>query len=185
SKSTYKVKEQGPGLAKTSVDQNAKIPYLLRNFMKDKIFLDTNVIVYAHDRSSGKKNTIAMEIMEYLWDRKKGVISVQVMQEFYVCVTTKILKPLPLKVARKILEYLLNWDLIINDEYITIKAINLQEKYRFSFWDSLIPSIVSLIVLYFDSPSEPCMWNFFLRLRAPLWRDRYNGHDPLVLVSSQ
>lgn len=106
--------------------------------MKDKIFLDTNVIVYAHDRSSGKKNTIAMEIMEYLWDRKKGVISVQVMQEFYVCVTTKILKPLPLKVAGKILEYLLNWDLIINDEYITIKAINLQEKYRFSFWDSLI-----------------------------------------------
>ena len=106
--------------------------------MKDKIFLDTNVIVYAHDRSSGKKNTIAMEIMEYLWDEKKGVISVQVMQEFYVCVTTKILKPLPLKVAGKILEYLLNWDLIINDEYITIKAINLQEKYRFSFWDSLI-----------------------------------------------
>lgn len=106
--------------------------------MKDKIFLDTNVIVYAHDRSSGKKNTIAMEIMEYLWDRKKGVISVQVMQEFYVCVTTKILKPLPLKVARNILEYLLNWELIINDGYITIKAINLQEKYRFSFWDSLI-----------------------------------------------
>ena len=106
--------------------------------MKDKIFLDTNVIVYAHDRSSGKKHTIAMEIMEYLWERKKGVISVQVMQEFYVCVTTKILKPLPLKVARKILEYLLNWDLIINDEYITIKAIDLQEKYRFSFWDSLI-----------------------------------------------
>lgn len=106
--------------------------------MKDKIFLDTNVIVYAHDRSSGKKNTIATEIMEYLWDRKKGVISVQVMQEFYVCVTTKILKPLPLKVARKILEYLLNWNLIINDEYTTIKAINLQEKYRFSFWDSLI-----------------------------------------------
>lgn len=106
--------------------------------MKDKIFLDTNVIVYAHDRSSGKKHTIAMEIMEYLWERKKGVISVQVMQEFYVCVTTKILKPLPLKVARKILEYLMNWDLIINDEYITIKAINLQEKYRFSFWDSLI-----------------------------------------------
>lgn len=106
--------------------------------MKDKIFLDTNIIVYAHDRSSGKKNTIAMEIMEYLWEGKKGVISVQVMQEFYVCVTTKILKPLPLKVAGKILEYLLSWDLIINDEYITIKAINLQEKYRFSFWDSLI-----------------------------------------------
>jgi len=106
--------------------------------MKDKIFLDTNVIVYAHDRSSGKKHTVAREIMEYLWEKRKGVISVQVMQEFYVCVTTKILKPLLLKNARKILEYLLKWDVIINDEYITIKAIDLQEKYRFSFWDSLI-----------------------------------------------
>jgi len=106
--------------------------------MRDKIFLDTNIIVYAHDRSSGKKHRIAMEIMEYLWERKKGVISVQVMQEFYICVTTKILKPIPLKDVRKILEYLLNWDVIINDEHITIKAIDLQEKYQFSFWDSLI-----------------------------------------------
>ena len=106
--------------------------------MKDEIFLDTNIIVYAHDRSSEKKHTISKEIMEYLWERKKGVISVQVMQEFYVCVTTKILKPLPLKDARKILECLMNWHLIINDEYITINAIDLQEKYRFSFWDSLI-----------------------------------------------
>lgn len=106
--------------------------------MKDKIFLDTNIIVYAHDRSSVKKNTIAKDIMDYLWQSKKGVISVQVLQEFFITVIKKILKPLSIKDARKILEYLVHWDLVVNDEYITLKAIDIQEKYELSFWDSLI-----------------------------------------------
>jgi predicted nucleic acid-binding protein len=65
--------------------------------MKDKVFLDTNIIVYAHDHSSSEKNVIAKEIMDYLWESKKGVISVQVLQEFFVFVTKKIIKPLQIK----------------------------------------------------------------------------------------
>ena len=106
--------------------------------MKDKIFLDTNILVYAHDRSSGDKNVVAKEIMDYLWESKKGVISVQVLQEFFVCVTQKILKPLPIKNARMILEYLSTWEVVANDKYITLRAIEIQERYRFSYWDSLI-----------------------------------------------
>jgi predicted nucleic acid-binding protein len=53
-------------------------------------------------------------------------------------VTQKILNPLFLKNARIILEYLSTWDVVANDEYITLKAIDIQERYRFSFWDSLI-----------------------------------------------
>lgn len=106
--------------------------------MKDKVFLDTNIIVYAHDRSSRDKHAVAREIMDYLWETRKGVISVQVLQEFFVCVTQKIVKPLVIKSARTILEYLSTWDVVNNDKYITMKAIDLQEKYRFSFWDSLI-----------------------------------------------
>ena len=106
--------------------------------MSDKVFLDTNIIVYAHDRSSGDKHAVAREIMERLWESRKGVISVQVLQEFFVCVTQKIAKPLVIKNARTILEYLSNWDVVVNDKYITLKAIDLQEKYRFSFWDSLV-----------------------------------------------
>ena len=106
--------------------------------MSDKVFLDTNIIVYAHDRSSGDKHAVAREIMERLWESRKGVISVQVLQEFFVCVTQKIAKPLVIKNARTILEYLSNWDVVVNDKYITSKAIDLQEKYRFSFWDSLV-----------------------------------------------
>jgi len=106
--------------------------------MKDKIFLDTNIIVYAHDRSSGDKHADAREIMDYLWENRKGVISVQVLQEFFVCVTKKIFKPLPIKNARDILDYLSTWDVVANDKHITLKAIDIQERYQFSFWDSLI-----------------------------------------------
>jgi predicted nucleic acid-binding protein len=106
--------------------------------MKDKVFLDTNIIVYAHDRSSGDKHAVAREIMDYLWENRKGVLSVQVLQEFFVCVTRKIIKPLLIKNARVILEYLSTWDVVANDKYITLKAIDIQERYRFSFWDSLI-----------------------------------------------
>lgn len=106
--------------------------------MKDKVFLDTNIIVYAHDRSSGDKHAAAREIMDHLWESREGVISVQILQEFFVCVTKKIAKPLPIKNARILLEYLSSWDVVTNDKYITLKAIDLQEKYRFSFWDSLV-----------------------------------------------
>ena len=106
--------------------------------MKDKIFLDTNIIVYAHDRSSGDRHAVAREIMDYLWENRKGLISVQVLQEFFVCVTKKIIKPLPIKNARIILEYLSTWDVVANDKYLTLKAIDIQERYRLSFWDSLI-----------------------------------------------
>jgi len=106
--------------------------------MKDKVFLDTNIIVYAHDRSSGEKNTKAKEIIDYLWESEKGVISVQVLQEFFVCVTQKIPNPLQIKNARMILECLSTWEVVVNDEHITLQAIDLQEKFKFSFWDSLI-----------------------------------------------
>jgi len=106
--------------------------------MKDKIFLDTNIIVYAHDRSSGDKHADAREIMDYLWENRKGVISVQVLQEFFVCVTKKIFKPLPIKNARDILDYLSTWDVVANEKHIPLKAIDIQERYQFSFWDSLI-----------------------------------------------
>ncbi len=84
--------------------------------MKDKVFLDTSIILYAHDLSSGEKHTVAREIMDYLWERRKGMISVQVLQEFFVCVTKRIGKPLHLKNAMTILEYLSTWDVVINDK---------------------------------------------------------------------
>lgn len=106
--------------------------------MTGKIFLDTNIIVYAHDRSSGKKNRIAEDILLYLWESKRGILSTQVMQEFYVIITRKIPSPLPIMDAKKILEYFMTWQVVINDTHTVLQAIDIQKKHGFSFWDSLI-----------------------------------------------
>ncbi len=106
--------------------------------MKDRVFLDTNIIVYAHDRSSGEKHVAAREILDNLWENRTGVISVQILQEFFVCITQKVLRPIPLENARKIIEFLSTWDVVPNDKDLTLRAIDLQEKFRFSFWDSLV-----------------------------------------------
>lgn len=62
----------------------------------NKVFLDTNIIVYAYDVSAEKKHEIAEEILMNLWNYGQGVISTQVLQEFFVSVTQKIPQPLTL-----------------------------------------------------------------------------------------
>ena len=57
-------------------------------------FIDTNILVYAYDRTAGIKFDRARALMESLWDRGEGVLSTQVLQEFYVAVTSKIPQPL-------------------------------------------------------------------------------------------
>ena len=65
----------------------------------DKVFLDTNIIMYAYDVSAGEKHEIAKKILVELWDSGLGVISTQVLQEFFVNVTQKIQKPLDKRLA--------------------------------------------------------------------------------------
>jgi predicted nucleic acid-binding protein len=55
------------------------------------VFVDTNVLVYAYDLSAGEKHERARELVEELWRTRQGCISVQVLQEFFVNVTRKIL----------------------------------------------------------------------------------------------
>lgn len=105
-----------------------------------KTFLDTNIIVYAYDRSAGSKREIAKEIMVDLWNSGKGLLSTQVLQEFFVIATNKIGKPLDRGIAREILYDLLRWDVVVNDGEAILSAIDIQLKYGFSFWDSMIIS---------------------------------------------
>ena len=103
-----------------------------------KIFVDTNILVYAHDTSSGSKGLKAREILLDLWESRRGVLSTQVLQEFYVVVTRKIPKPLEPGRAREIVESLLYWDVVVNDPEAVLEAIDLSEKHRLSFWDALV-----------------------------------------------
>jgi predicted nucleic acid-binding protein len=104
----------------------------------DKVFLDSNVLVYAHDVSAGAKHEIAKATVEDLWERRSGVLSSQVLQEWFVNVTGKIRRPVAVSTAREIVEALLSWEVVVNDGSSVLAAVDIHERLGFSFWDSLI-----------------------------------------------
>jgi predicted nucleic acid-binding protein len=106
--------------------------------MKDKIFVDTNILVYAHDLSAGDRHTRAFAVIESLWEAQTGVISTQVLQEFYITVTRKMKNPLEPAEAREIIRNYLAWPIQNNDPETTIRASEIEEKNGISFWDALI-----------------------------------------------
>ncbi len=106
--------------------------------MSDRVFVDTNILVYAHDLSAQDRHTRAAAIVESLWETETGVISTQVLQEFYVTVTRKIKNPLTPAEARDIIRNYLAWPVQINDPETTIRASEIEEKNSLSFWDALI-----------------------------------------------
>src|SRR5260370_28997875 len=71
-----------------------------KNFMSGRTFVDTNVLIYAHDVDAKSKRATAKNILRELWSERTGVLSMQVLQEFYVNVTRKIRSPLPKDSAR-------------------------------------------------------------------------------------
>jgi len=107
--------------------------------MKDKVFFDTNIIVYLFDKSEEKKHTQARKIFIASLQDATSYISNQVINEFIVIASQKIENPIPLNHIRKNLEFLrtsLNIHTI--DFETSLKAIDVKLKYHFSFWDSLI-----------------------------------------------
>ena len=102
------------------------------------MFIDTNILIYAFDVSAGKKHQVASHILSALWNSGLGVLSTQVLQEFYVNVVQKIQKPIDQKMAQEIIRDLLKWHVVVNNGDSILDAIDISEKYGYSFWDSLI-----------------------------------------------
>lgn len=103
-----------------------------------KVFVDTNILVYAYDTSAGEKHKKALAIMEGCWDSEDGIISSQVLQEFFVSVTRKIAKPLDVIKAKEIVKDLLKWKTVIADGEIILEAIDIHSQHKYSFWDSMV-----------------------------------------------
>jgi predicted nucleic acid-binding protein len=101
-------------------------------------FVDTNVLIFAHDLSAGEKHVRAQDLIRELWQSGEGCLSVQVLQEFYVNVTQKVARPLAPEEAGQIVADLAAWQAhrpVVED---VLDAIRLQERYRISFWDAMI-----------------------------------------------
>ena len=104
----------------------------------DLQFVDTNILVYAHDTSAGKKHIRATELIRELWQSGGGCLSIQVLQEFYVTVTRKVAKPLGPEVAAQIIADLSVWQVHRPGVQDLLDAIRLQHRYETSFWEAMI-----------------------------------------------
>lgn len=101
-------------------------------------FLDTNILVYAYDRSAGRKHIIAAQFVSDCWENENGCLSIQVLQEFFVNVTRKISLPLDVQTARQLVADLAQWRLHVPEPRDLLQAIDFHDMYRLSFWDAMI-----------------------------------------------
>jgi predicted nucleic acid-binding protein len=88
------------------------------SYMNDREFVDTNILIYAHDLDAGERHLIAADKLNALWERRAGVLSMQVLQEFYVNITRKIARPLT--------------------KADISAAFRIEDEARISFWDAMI-----------------------------------------------
>lgn len=101
--------------------------------------IDTNILVYAYDKSNQKKHKLAKEIVKTTWINQNGVLSIQNLAEFYSIITRKVQKPIPISKAKQIiLDLIEGFEILRYSEQTIISAIDNQLIYGFPFWDALI-----------------------------------------------
>ena len=105
--------------------------------MSGKAFIDTNVLIYAHDVDAAAKRDIARRVLQELWSERTGTVSTQVLQEFYINVTRKIASPLPKKSARAVVSSYAIWCVVMTPEEISA-AFQIEDEAHIGFWDALI-----------------------------------------------
>lgn len=112
--------------------------------MSDKVFVDTNVLLYARDVSQPARQPVAWRWLETLWRERRGCLSFQVLQEYYVNVTQKLRPGLPPSEARRDVRDLLAWDPVKTDGALLEYAWSLADRYGFSWWDAHIVAAARL-----------------------------------------
>ena len=106
----------------------------------DLVFVDTNVLVYAYDETEPTRGPAAQKIVTELWTSGHGVLSTQVLQEFYSVATKKIPKPLSRLVARELVADFSQWQIVNTDPLLIVSASRLAEDHSLAWWDALIIS---------------------------------------------
>jgi predicted nucleic acid-binding protein len=105
--------------------------------MSAEVFVDTNILVYAHDLDAGSKQQTAQKILFALQRERSGAVSMQVLQEFYNTVTRKLASPLSKVDARAIVEDFSHWCVETTPVEI-MRAFQIEDEAKIGFWDALI-----------------------------------------------
>ena len=106
--------------------------------MTGKVFVDSNVLVYAHDQDAGVKQLRAAERLRELWENGLGRLSTQVLQEFYVTVTQQIPRPLARSLAREVIRNYGLWAESLITPSTVVRASEISEAWKLAFWDGMI-----------------------------------------------
>jgi predicted nucleic acid-binding protein len=105
--------------------------------MTDAVFVDANVLVYERDSDQADKRARAAAWMEHLWRRRRGRLSTQVLNEFYVTVTQRLARPMAPEAARMVVRNLFTWHPVPLDRLVIEGAFSLQDRFRLSYRDAL------------------------------------------------
>ena len=106
--------------------------------MTAPVFVDTNILVYSRDSRVKAKQKRAEEWLDFLWESRRGRLSLQVLQEYYTTVTRKLKPGLAPEEARDDVRALFHWLSPVDPVALMESAWDLQERHSLSFWDSLI-----------------------------------------------
>ncbi len=104
--------------------------------MAGRSFLDTNVLIYTDDQDAPEKQAVSLELFEQLRGERSGVVSTQVLQEYFVASTRKL--SVDAELARRKVELFGGLDVVVIDLPQILGAIDLVRLHRFSFWDALV-----------------------------------------------
>ena len=104
--------------------------------MGERVFIDTNVLLYADDLDAGEKRDTAQSLIRQAYVDGNGVVSTQVLQEFFVASTRKL--GVPADIARRKVELLARLDVVTIEPGLILDAIDLHRLHALSFWDALI-----------------------------------------------
>lgn len=103
-----------------------------------KSFVDTDILIYAHDRTAGPKHELARQLLEKLWSTGQGVVSTQVLQELWVNLRRRVAPPLSTQEIRSLIEDYLSWEVVVNTPESILAALEIEERYQLSYWDALV-----------------------------------------------
>lgn len=101
-------------------------------------FVDTNILLCAYDVAAGERHEAANSLVDRLWRERRGAISVQVLQEFYVNATRKVAKTIDPEAAADTLKSLVRWRVHSPLPDDVIAAATISRHHRLSFWDAMI-----------------------------------------------
>jgi len=137
--------------------------------MTERVFLDTDVLLAAHDLDAGEKRAIADHVVRQLWEDQTGVLSALVLQEFYAALVGGAMSPVPRRAARELVEAYSVWPIVALEAADIVAASEIEERHRLPLRDAMIVSSArkSRATLLLSERIQPARHITGLEIRNP------------------